>query len=228
MIRRLLSACLLAGFVAGLVVSLAQAWQTVPLIVAAEGFETAGEAVADDHATTAGHDHAPAAWAPADGAERWLWTILANILTGIGFAFLLAGAMSLSGRRLSARRGAMWGIAGFAVFTLAPALGLPPVLPGADVAPLAARQAWWIGTALATAGGLWLLLLLGRPAARFAGIALLALPHLVGAPAPGAAGGTASPELAAQFAIASLAVAVVFWTTLGATLGRLLATSRST
>lgn len=217
MLRRLLATALLAGLIAGLVVSLAQAWQTVPLIVTAEAFE----ATAHDHGA-ADHAHDDAAWAPADGMPRWLWTIAVNILTGVGFAFLLAGAMMLSGRRPSARQGALWGIAGFAVFSLAPSLGLPPVLPGADVAPLAARQAWWIGTALATAAGLWLLVLTGRPWTRLAGIALLALPHLVGAPPPGVHGGSVPPELAAQFAIASLAVAALFWTTLGTTLGRLL------
>ncbi len=220
MIHRVLTAALIAGLFAGLAVSLAQAWQTLPLITVAETFEAA----TPTHANGADHQHGGthATWMPADGAERWLWTILANVLTGIGFAFLLAGAMTLSGRRLSARTGALWGIAGFAVFALAPALGLPPVLPGADVAPLAERQTWWIGTAVATAGGLWLIFLLRCTWAVALGFVLLALPHLVGAPPQGVAGGSVTPEVAARFAVATLAVAVLFWTVLGATLGRLL------
>jgi adenosylcobinamide kinase/adenosylcobinamide-phosphate guanylyltransferase len=47
-----------------------------------------------------------------------------------------------------------WGLAGFAVFTLAPGLGLPPELPAMPAADLLARQVWWIGTAAATAIGL--------------------------------------------------------------------------
>lgn len=221
-IRRVIVAALLSGLVAGLVVSLAQAWQTVPLITIAETYETAVPAhdhgAAPDHAVAAGH----AGWAPADGVERWFWTVVANVLTGVGFGFLLAGAMTLSGRPISVRTGAIWGAAGFAAFTLAPALGLPPVLPGADLAPLAARQIWWIGTALATAGGLWLLLLARPVPARALGVVLLALPHILQAPPPGAAGGSVPPELAAQFVVATLVVGIIFWTSLGAALGRLL------
>ena len=45
----------------------------------------------------------------------------------------------------------MWGLAGFAVFTIAPGLGLPPELPGVPAAPLLSRQIWWVTAVLATA-----------------------------------------------------------------------------
>ena len=55
------------------------------------------------------------------------------------------------------REGLLWGLGGFAVFMLAPSLGLPPELPGMPAAELGPRQVWWLLTAAATAAGLALL-----------------------------------------------------------------------
>src|SRR3546814_12705636 len=69
---------------------------------------------------------------------------------------------------------------------------------------LGSRQLWWIGTAVATAAGLWLALRVSTPAAIAAGIALMLLPHVIGAPHPH---GFASPvpgELPGHLAAASL------------------------
>ena len=85
------------------------------------------------------------AWAPADGMERTTYSFLANIVTGIGFALLLVAVSELAGGILSWRQGVLWGLAGFAVFTLAPGLGLPPELPAMPAADLGARQFWWVG-----------------------------------------------------------------------------------
>src|SRR3546814_2466811 len=49
------------------------------------------------------------AWAPEDGAERWLYTALANVLTGIGFALLIGAAAELKGGIGSWRQGVFWG-----------------------------------------------------------------------------------------------------------------------
>lgn len=219
---RVLTAALLAGFVAGLIVSIVQAWQTQPLIGSAEIFESVESA----HAVTEGHDaagHDAEAWSPADGAERWIWTIASNVLIGVGFACVLAGAMTLSSRPATLPAGALWGLAGFAVFSVAPAIGMPPALPGMETASLQDRQLWWIGTAIATAAGLWLVVLVRDRRLKALGALLLALPHLVGAP-PMVFGEEAAlpPELAARFAVATLFVSALFWTALGATLGWLL------
>jgi len=125
----------------------------------------------------------------------------------------------LGGYAIDARRGLIWGAAGFAVFALAPAIGLPPELPGMEAASLAARQQWWLLTAAATAAGLGLLIF-ARPAAlRVIGAVLIVLPHLIGAPAA-PHGSTGVPaELAAEFATASLAVAAAFWLLLGGVSG---------
>ncbi len=217
MIARVLTAALFAGFVAGIIVSMAQAWQTQPLIGSAELLEAvdAAHAVADDHEAEA--------WSPTDGLERWIWTISSNVLIGVGFACVLAAAMTLSGRPATAREGVLWGLAGFAVFSVAPALGAPPVLPGMETAPLQDRKIWWIGTTMVSAAGLWLVALVQVRWINVLGVLLLALPHLVGAPALVLGQKeTLPPQLAAQFAVATLFVSGLFWTALGATLGRLL------
>src|SRR5436305_591323 len=90
----------------------------------------------------------------------------------------------------------------FATFSLAPGLGLPPELPGTAAAPLLDRQLWWLATAAATGGGLALILLRRGPAAVVAGLALLALPHLVGAPTPDTPASAAPEALAQRFVLA--------------------------
>lgn len=217
MIVRVLRATLLAGFVAGVIVSIAQAWQTQPLISSAELLEAVNSvhAVADNQEAEA--------WSPTDGLERWVWTIASNVLIGVGFACVLAAAMTSSGRPATVREGALWGLAGFAIFSVAPALGMPPVLPGMETTPLQDRQIWWIGTTMVTAAGLWLVVLVQVRWMVGLGVLLLALPHLIGAPALVLGEGeTLPPQLAAQFAVATLFVSALFWTALGATLGRLL------
>src|SRR5262249_38283050 len=101
----------------------------------------------------------------------------------------------------------------------APAIGLPPELPGMSAADLAARQQWWLLTAAATAAGLGLIVFANPIALRVAGAVLILAPHLIGAPAaPHGAGGVPA-ELAAAFATASLATAAAFWLLLGSVSG---------
>ena len=234
MTGRIFAVALLAGLAAGLAVSVLQHFTTTPIILHAETFEgkapggghaaldleqrgLAGARVILAHATG---DHAKEGastepWSPEDGLERTLFTSLANVLTAIGFALVLTALMFMRGKPVSGREGVLWGIAGFCVVSLAPALGLPPEVPGAMAAELGARQAWWGFCALSTAAGLGLMVLGPRSWMPPAGIALLALPHLVGAPQPEAVGGSVPPELAAHFVAASLVTAAVFWAFLG-------------
>lgn len=211
MFRRIVFVAALAGLIAGLVASGLQALRLIPLIHQAETFESAAAPAAHDH------DHDAAAWEPGEGVERVGLTILANVLAGIGFAFLIAAGLALTGAA-DWRRGLLWGLAGFATFMLAPALGLPPEPPGADAAPLLDRQLWWIGTAAATAAGLGLIVFPRRWWAALAGAVLIALPHLIGAPAP-LGPGSAPASLAQQFMIAALLGGLVFWLVLGAATG---------
>src|SRR3954453_18808755 len=161
--RSIVFSAVVVGLIVGAAVTVAQFFGTVPLILKGETYERAAEQAAapaahqhagHDHA---GHDHGVAAWEPKDGLQRNFFTAAANILTAIGFALLLAGIYALQGRPVTWHEGLLWGLGGFAVFTIAPGLGLPPELPGAAVAPLEARQIWWVATAAATAAGLGLL-----------------------------------------------------------------------
>lgn len=111
--------------------------------------------------------------------------------------------------------GALWGLAGFAVFCLAPTLGLPPELPGTAAAELGQRQSWWVGTAAATALGLAMLVFARHWLLKVAGAALLVVPHVIGAPQPEVHQSLAPETLEAQFKIASWVTNAVFWLALG-------------
>ncbi len=187
--RRVLVSALAGGCLAGLIFFALQAATLLPLIQTAERYERAAAAAMPEHTE-------PGGWQPEEGGERLAYTALTDVVTGIGFALLLVGGFSLQRGTVGLRRGLVWGLAGYAVFALAPGLGLPPAPPGSAAADLAARQAWWLGTALATAAGLALLVFGRRRSWQATGALLLVLPHLVGAPRPEAPGGTAPPELA--------------------------------
>jgi len=159
------------------------------------------------------------AWERQAGLERSAYTALADVLAGIGFAFLLTGAMalaSLRGYEVDTRRGILWGAAGFIVFVVAPALGLPPLPPGVEAAALVHRQVWWIATAMTTAFGLGLIVFPRRLVYRVSGMGLLILPYAIGAPEPPEIAAKVPSALVAQFVVVSLAAAGLFWLVLGA------------
>ncbi|RIX99085.1 cobalt transporter [Aureimonas flava] len=223
MLARFFLAALLAGILAGVVVTPVQHLKTTPLILAAETYEGGG--AAHDHAAfvpglvSAAHAHGGGEHAEGGTAGRIGGTLLANVVIGAAFSLLLLAASLLVDRPLTAANGAIWGLAGFAVLTLAPALGLPPELPAMPAADLAARQAWWLATVAMAAGGLWLLVFRRGGLAILGGLAPLALPHLVGAPHPDDIASPVPATLAAEFAVASLFVSALFWTAAGALLG---------
>ncbi|MCB1971765.1 MAG: CbtA family protein [Geminicoccaceae bacterium] len=229
MFRRIFASALIAALAAGIVTATLQACVTTPIIVEAERYEGGDHAAAAEgllllvHSSDAhGAPDGAQAWAPSDGFERSFYTATATLVTAFGWALLLVAAMSLRGGPIDMRRGLVWGACGFAAAALAPALGLPPELPGAMAADLGARQAWWLLAFLATAAGIWAMA--GRTVWTAAGgVLLIILPHLLGAPHPERFGGAAPPELAAHFATASLAVAAVFWLVLGGVAGAVLA-----
>jgi cobalt transporter subunit CbtA len=233
MTTRLFATGLLAGFLAGLLIAGLQHFTTTPLIIAAEVYENQG---AQPHvhpsAAPAGtfgearlilvhseHDQAAegqSEWAPADGIERTFYTSTVTVATAVGFALMLLAGMLAAGDRIDRWQGLMWAAAGFVVTGLAPSLGLPPELPGMSAADLVERQTWWIGTAAATAAALWLLLRSRSTALQAAGLVLLIVPHVFGAPHPGQVEAGAVPaELAARFAATSLAVHAALWAVTG-------------
>jgi cobalt transporter subunit CbtA len=222
--QRIFFAAVLAGLAAGSLMSAVQQWKVAPLILEAEVFEIAPLAEAGHEQATAAeadapHEHAPEAWAPQDGAERIGYTVLANLLGAMGFAFLLAAVSMFSGLEITARSGVLWGLAGLIAFQLAPSLGLPPELPGMPAADLGARQVWWWATALSAGAGLLAIAKFRNPAAIAVAAVLLLLPHIVGAPHAPDEPSAVPAHLATAFASASLATGAVFWLTVGAALG---------
>lgn len=223
--RRLFFTAALAGLAAGVLVSVVQEIGTTPLILEAETYESAGAAAGDATAETTATDDREAAgdeeWAPADGIQRSGLTLVANIVTGIGFALLLVAAFALRGGEMNWRKGLNWGLAGFAIFTLAPGLGLPPDLPGTQAAELLDRQIWWVATAVATAAGLGLIFFGKHVIAALAGIVLIVLPHVYGAPHPAEFGALAPVSLEKQYVVAVVVTSLLFWAALGSLSGHL-------
>jgi cobalt transporter subunit CbtA len=211
--RQIILSGTLAGLIVGIVLTIVQHFGTIPLILQAEVYEQAEEA-------KQGHDHGDhEAWQPADGFERNAYTALFNLVEWIGFGFVLAGGLALSKRQIDWREGFLWGLAGFLTFVAGPALGLPPELPGIPASPLEPRQVWWICTAAATAGGLYLIAFKRSPAAAVAAILLLAAPHLVGAPHPDSTETEVPEILTHRFVITVALTTLLSWSLLGGLTG---------
>ena len=218
--RNIVVVAALAGAIAGLGMTVAQQLSTVPLILKAEVYEEQSAAPVHQHGDAAApHEHGDGGWAPADGFERTAFSAAANIVTGIGFALLLVAVSELFGGIKDWRQGVFWGLAGFATFTLAPGLGLPPELPAMPAAELGARQLWWVATALCTATALGLMVYRRSLVAILAAIALLVAPHLIGAPQP-VSYATPIPEgLHHSFVVAVVLTTLLFWVLLGGLTG---------
>lgn len=223
--RNVVFVAAIAGLIAGVAMTLMQAFTTDLLILQAETFENAAPAEDHNHAATAAeggeaataaHDHGEEAWGPADGAERMSYNFLVNLVGAIGFGLVLVVASEFAGGIANWRQGMFWGLAGFTVFTLAPSLGLNPELPAMPAADLLARQVWWIGTAAATAVALYLIFLRKTPALAVLGVVILVLPHIIGAPQPEDHATPVPENLHHSFIVASTLTNLVFWVILGA------------
>ena len=218
-LRSIVLSSALVGLSVGLIVSIAQHFATVPLILQGEVYEKAAETAVPMTAAHAhearGHEQGAEAWAPADGVERTVFTVMANILTATGYALVLTGLFVLRGRPVGWREGLLWGLCGFLVVTVAPGLGLSPELPGVQAAPLLERQVWWIGTAAATATGIALLAFRPSPWAAAVALALFAVPHLIGAPRLAEQHSDVPEALSHQFVVAVTLTSLVSWALLG-------------
>lgn len=239
MFKRMVTGAVFAGCAAGLIAALLHFWFVQSLILTGEQFESgalthfaapsghdhtqapAAEAEDDQAAATdeeAAHDHATHSHDEAPPLSRDVLTVAFTVLIYVAYGFILVagfGAAAAMGLRIGPVQGLLWGLGGYVAFQLAPAMGLPPELPGSIAADLGARQVWWWATAGLTAAG-FLLLGYGRKPWAFvlAGVAL-ALPHVIGAPELDGYYGVAPPELAAAFAARVLGVGLVAWSVLG-------------
>lgn len=238
MIGRVVLAVLLAGIAAGLVMGAIQHVRLTPLILEAEVFERAGDAAGHSHdaatpepgqpaAQVQGHDHdhhdhGDEGWTPEDGWQRTLATTVASMMTGAGFAAILAAISLLTGLQITRRNGILWGLCGFIAVTLATGAGLPPELPGMPAADLLGRQVWWVGTIAATAAGIYLIASQSRPWAYTLAALLILAPHVIGAPVAPHEESMVPPELVASFVANSIAANAVFWCCIGLFLGLVL------
>jgi len=239
--RRTIYMAICVGVVAGLLLSVVQVLTVNPIILAAEAFETGSthpggvdehnhnvatdDALIHDKPAYNTHTHGDS-WAPDDGLERTSFTVFTNILAGIGFAAILLSLMSqlqLQGiTQLSLPKGILWGGAGFIAVFLAPAIGLPPEIPGIQAAALELRQLWWVLTVVAVASGL-LVFVFVTAKYKLMGVVLMAIPYLVTIPHYGGPAFIHSnPEvvlqltqLHEQFIIASALSNLLFWCVLG-------------
>jgi cobalt transporter subunit CbtA len=210
MFNKIFLAALLAGGIAGLFLAVVQNFTVVPMVLEAETYEVTG----GHHAAEIGVVGTVEAWSPEDGGERTFYTTLNSVLVGIGFGLLLTACYTFR-QSVSLRSGVWWGLAGFAAFHLAPALGLPPELPGDTAAGVGVRQIWWVLTVLSTAIGLWIIVFQPARYLKLAGVALIVLPHLFGAPQPEVHGGLAPDDLRSTFILTSLISNAIFWMVLG-------------
>ncbi len=215
-IKNLFTVAALTSLVVGLLLTLFQQIQVIPAVLEAEGYEPA----ASSH--SAAHPHKKdekAEWEPNEGLERNLFTAAANVVITLGFALLLGAAVALRGITLNWRSGLLWGLAGYAVFFVAPSLGLHPELPGTEAANLQWRQVWWVATVICTASGLALIFLNQRHMLSALGVILIVAPHLVGAPQPDLHSALAPENLIQAFVIATIISNAVFWLLLGGLYG---------
>lgn len=218
MFQRILLVALLAGLFAGVATAIVQMSWSVPLILQAETYETAAPAPAAAH-TPEGHAHGAADWAPADGFERNVFTVMTNVLLGVGGALLIAAAFALRRTDADWKTGLAWGAGAYVAFALSPAIGLPPELPGTAAAELGARQGWWAFTVIATGAGLIAAAYCRSVLPRLAGVALVLVPHVVGAPQPAHHEALAPVALQNEFILAALVSSAVFWIALGGAVG---------
>ena len=206
MFQRIFFAAVVSGVIAGLFATAVQSVQVIPLIYEAEKYEKKEPIplpqTHEDHVDEGGD------------FSRLALTLVSNVVSGVGFALLLVGCFAIRGE-VDWRRGILWGVGGFIVFSLAPAIGLPPELPGVPAASLPHRQLWWILTVAATASGLILLAFKPGVVFKALGVVLLVSPHLIGAPHPEADGGPVPRSLLESFILTALLASAAFWVVLG-------------
>jgi len=168
--RNLVLSAFAIAIIAGFIFSAYQAFFITPLILSSEVYEVS-EAVIS---------HQTEAWSPADGVERNSWSFATNFLLCFAYALMLLSAMAVT-TSVNVIQGLFWGGAAYLTVFAAPALGLPPEIPGMEAAFLEGRQAWWILTVILTALALWLIAYQST-LNKVIGLVLIFVPHIIGAP----------------------------------------------
>jgi cobalt transporter subunit CbtA len=230
MLGKVILSTIVAGLIAGAVLSGMQFFKLSPLIALAELYENPTTAAIAD-ANKPCVENMPGmkmcsgdrpAWEPTIGLEKTLYTSAASLLTGVGFAVLLLGLSFVTNLPITKTNGIIWGLCGFLAIAVAPSAGLAPNPPAMPIAELMPRQLWWLGTVAATSIGIYLIAARPEIWAKLSAVILVALPHIIGAPHAADTSSLLPAHIAATFVANSIAAAAVFWCVLGFALGQLL------
>lgn len=217
--QRIFFTALIAGVLGGILASALNISVSVPMILQAEVYEHHSEHnQSDEHASA--HDHAA-----VDTVERNGYTLIAMTVAYVGFALLLSVMAETIGGMTSWRSGLVFGGLGYLVFSLVPALGLPPELPGMPAADLHMRQMWWLTSAACTVAALLISWKVPRLPSYFVAALLIAAPFIVGVPSVEASGSLVPAELHHRFVAATLIINLITWLAMGSALGVLRSTS---
>ncbi len=216
LLSRIVTSALFAGAATGLIAALLQLVFVQPVLLHAELYES-GQLVHFGAEPVTANSELPGFDPVRDGLS-----VLFTMLTYTGYALVLIAAMSFAqdrGFEVSGRTGLLWGLAGFVTFHLAPAISLPPEVPGVAAADVEPRQIWWAATVVATAISMALIAFGRNWVAWGAAVILLLAPHVIGAPEPDSLAGPVPPEIAALFAARALGIGMAAWVILGVTSG---------
>jgi cobalt transporter subunit CbtA len=226
---RIIYSAILVGFVGGVLLTSLQVASLNPIIFAAESYQPGtAETTTGSGDGHSGHSHEQddEAWVPAHGLERTAYTLLANILASTGFAAMVLALMCqfcLARKgNISWSQGSLWGLAGFTALFLAPAIGLPPEIPGMTAAAVEHRQVWWALCAVSVAIGLGIFAF-APIRIKAPGLLFLVIPYIVGAPQvdgplfrhPDPIAVQVLVELHRQFVVFSAISNLIFWLVLG-------------
>ena len=225
---RIIYSSIVIGLVLGMLLTSLQIAGLKQIMVEAERYETLATEMPAGHGNSghSDHSHADDLWAPTQGLQRNAYSFLANVLASTGFAAIMLALMNQfqlpRKGNIGWGQGSLWGLAGFATLFLAPAIGLPPEIPGTLSAPLEHRQLWWALAVLSVAIGLGIFAF-AAVRIKTLGLLLLVIPYIVGAPQvdtpmfqhadPSVT--QALINLHQQFVIISAFVNLIFWLSLG-------------
>ena len=213
MFLRIFVSGLFAGALGGIIAGVLQWYFVQPVLLHSELYET-GMLKHFGNSANSAHPKLEYIQPIRDGLS-----LIFSMLIYTGYSLLLISAMSLrqlkSEITITFHQGIIWGIAGYIVVHLAPAISLPPEVPGVAAAELQSRQIWWFATVIFTAGGLWIIAFNTKVLSFIIGATLILAPHIIGAPEPDIFTGPAPTEIGALFASRALGVGLISWAILG-------------
>ena len=225
MTTRLFTSAVFAGLIAGLIAVLLQFTLVEPLILEGEEYETGnkshfGGVLVINEALEASGTEAAAEpeEEPQNLLKRYSLAFFTDFVVFVGWGLIMVAGFAAAerfGYKVTLKNALLWGIGGFVAVHMAPALGLPPELPGTPAAELELRQFWWLTTAISTALALSIFAFGQGILTVVIGLALLIAPHLIGAPHLNGYAGLAPPELSGEYVARSLAVSMAIWVVLG-------------